>query len=348
MKKLVVCLIMLFVVQIGLADIIATDNGNQTITRYAEDLSQIWQSTGNRSVQKITVSPLNGNVYTGYTGTDKMAKQNNAYTGAYLYRTIPSANTVAALEFGFDYNSDGIADLWAVGDNKTMVYDGATTASGNPATLLNSWTIADSTTAIKDGAGGHAIVFGPDLNNDGVGEMFVGKGVNANGGRINVWDPVTMTRLASYNADTTRDIGAMIMGPDANGDGQSDLLVVSSRNYQLQAYDYATGAFIRVIDEGLAGRYFPLDIEMLPGGSLLMGTRMKSELDPGWVTGAETAGGNLIRLDPVNSGSTLAYTPTLLKIAAGTGQFTGVTYVPEPATLVLLGLGTLALARKKK
>lgn len=174
-------------------------------------------------------------------------------------------------------------------------------------------------------------------------ELYVSKGQNNNEyGRINVYNiaasavgDANLVRVASYAAGTTKDHEAVLLGPDSNGDGLLDLLTVSGRTYQLRSYDYGTGADLGVLEENLTSRYFPLTVVVAPENTLLVGTRFKTELDPGFVSGAETAGGNIIRLKRA-PGAALSYTPTLLKVApqAGDYRFLDVQYYDQKAASV--------------
>jgi hypothetical protein len=330
MNKLIACLVLLSAVQIASADYFYSDNTNETITRTTDKMSQVWRLTAERSVHKIVIGPINGDLYGGYAGLDNLAKEFNSATGAYIARTVTAGNNVSALQFGNDFNGDGVGDLWVVGGDTTSVWDGKT-----------SWTIANTggQLGVQDGAGGSDLLFGPDITGDGVPEMYTIKGMaDAWGnGRINVWNTAastvsTLVRVASYTTGM-RDIGAIVLGPDVNGDKQLDLLILHCRDYQIRAFDYKTGANLGIVEENLTSRYFPLELEVLPTGSLLMGTRMKTELDPSWdpANPNEQGGGNLVRLDPVPGSSPIAFTPTLLAIAPGTGRMTGVAYLAPVA-----------------
>ena len=292
-----------------------TDTG--ALFRYDDKMNLVWQSTNQRSIHRFVVSPLNGNIYAGLDGTDRMVKQFDVKTGALIGTTVPAGDYVNNLVFGHDWNGDGVPDLWTISRAALYVYNGAGTLGTGPTTLLASWTVAN--TDGENGTGGSGMLFGPDISGDGVPELYVGKGANNSNGRINVYNVAAssignLVKQATYSASNTRDIEAIILGPDVNGDGQLDLLVVSPRNYQFRAYNYATGADLGIIEDNLASRFYPLGIAVMPNGSFLMGTRMKTELDPLWVTGAETGGGNLIRLDRA-PGTALAYTPTLLALS---------------------------------
>jgi hypothetical protein len=246
MNKLIACLVLLSAVQIASADYFYSDNTNETITRTTDKMSQVWRLTAERSVQKIIISPINGNLYGGYAGLDNLAKEFNSATGAYIARTVTVGVNGSALQFGNDFNGDGVSDLWVVGSDTTSVWDGKTTSGGNPAVMLASWTIPNSggQLGVQDGAGGSDLLFGPDITGDGVPEMYTIKGMaDAWGnGRINVWNTAastvsTLVRVASYTTGM-RDIGAIVLGPDVNGDKQLDLLILHCRDYQIRAFDW--------------------------------------------------------------------------------------------------------------
>lgn len=361
-------LVVLAVSTAATADILYTtyaDNNTGALHRYDDEMNLIWQSTNQRSIHRIVVSPLNGNIYAGFDGTDKMVKQFDINTGALIGTTVPTigglgSNHVNGLTFGHDWNGDGVPDLWIVTRDSMLVFNGVGTIGSGATTELARWTVADQSSSFYDGTGGSDLVVGPDITGDGISELYVGKGQNNNSyGRINVYDIASsgvgnenLVRVASYAAGSTKDHEAILLGPDYNNDGQLDLLTVSSRTYVLRSYDFVTGTDLGALDEGLTSRYFPLTAAVMPNGSLLVGTRMKTELDPGWVNGAETGGGNLVRLDRV-VGQSLAYTPTLLALPpqAGEYRFCDVLYydaktasapVPVPGKKVSLDLDQIS------
>lgn len=328
------------------ADILYTDYidaNTGRVFRCDDNMNQLWQSTNQRSIHRFVVSPLNGNIYAGFDGTDKFVRQFDIETGALIGTTVPtiaglSSNHVNDLAFGYDWNGDGVPDLWIVTRDSLLVFNGAGTVGTGATTELARWTVANEVGQGNNGTGGNAFLFGPDITNDGHSELYVAKGSNDANGRINVYNvaasaPGSLVKAATYSASNTRDMDQIILGPDVNADGQLDLLVVSPRNYQIRAYNFATGADLGVIEEGLSGRYFPLAIAVTPDDSFIVGSRFKSELDPGWVSGAETAGGNMIELTHVPASSPIAYTPSLLKVApqAGEYRFTDILYYDQTA-----------------
>ncbi|MBN1764224.1 MAG: PQQ-like beta-propeller repeat protein [Sedimentisphaerales bacterium] len=342
-------LMALVVSPVVLADILYTsyiDANTGYLYRYDDSMNLIWQSTNQRGIDRFTVSPINGNIYAGYDGTDKWVRQFDVNTGVLIATTVPtisglSSNHVNDVAFGYDWNLDGVPDLWIVTRTSLLVFNGAQTVGTGTATELARWTIADSTTTVYDGTGGTAILFGPDITGDGVEELYVGKGGNNAYGKINVYNIAastvdTLVKAATYAANNTRDIGSMLWGPDVFGDdGFLDLVSVSSRNYQLRCFNFQNGTDMGIIEENMTSKYYPLCLAVMPNGSFLMGTRMKTELDPLWVSGVETGGGNLVRLDPVPGTSPQAYTPTLLMLSPRGGtsdyRFTDVMYFEQKA-----------------
>ncbi|MBP8604227.1 MAG: hypothetical protein KBI46_00110 [Phycisphaerae bacterium] len=348
MKWKCLCWMVAAFVPVAAADILYTAYINADtgyLYRYDDNLNLIWQTSNQRGIHRFAVSPINGNIYAGYDGTDRWVKQFDRQTGALIGTTVPtisglSSNHVNDVAFGHDWNQDGVPDLWIVTRTSLLVFNGAQTVGSGAATELARWTVADSSSTVYDGTGGSAILFGPDITGDGVAELYVGKGGNNSYGRINVYNIAASTvdnlvKAATYSAGNTRDIENLLFGPDVFGnDGHLDLVGVSARNYQLRCFNFLTGADMGVIEEGLNSRYYPVSLALMPNGSFLLGTRMKTELDPLWVSGAETSGGNLVRLDRVQ-GPAVAYTPTLLMLSplGGTNdyRFVDVLYLEEKA-----------------
>jgi hypothetical protein len=77
------------------------------ISRYDDNMNLIWQSTNQRSIHRFVISPLNGNIYAGFDGTDKLVKQFDVNTGALIGITVPTisglgSNHINNLTFGYD------------------------------------------------------------------------------------------------------------------------------------------------------------------------------------------------------------------------------------------------------
>ena len=77
-----------------------TDTG--ALFRYDDKMNLVWQSTNQRSIHRFVVSPLNGNIYAGLDGTDRMVKQFDVKTGALIGTTVPAGDYVNNLVFGHD------------------------------------------------------------------------------------------------------------------------------------------------------------------------------------------------------------------------------------------------------
>jgi hypothetical protein len=332
MRRFTICLAALVLMSpIAVADYILTSgsndtgtNGGQSIIRYTDTFQIVWErspakGTAETQAFSIEVNPTNGDVYTSQTVAPQLGKHLAYADGSYIGRAIPQGGqadgtgkytapgeAIQDIQFGYDYNKDGVPDLWVCRRDTFEVYDGATlnrTGDNGTADLLTSLKIADSSG--QDGTGGFGITFGPDVTGDGVGELYAMAGINASTGtRLNVWNPVTMKKVATYNADGTKDNCLVVLGPDVNGDGKQDLWVADPRNHRIRAYNYATGALvadsISLVKADAPGTAvtlrFPTDIDYGPEGDLLITTRFATSLDPHWTGPADTAGGNLLRV----------------------------------------------------
>jgi hypothetical protein len=303
-------------------------NGGQSIIRYTDSFQIVWErspakGTAEAQAFSIEIDPTNGDLYTSQTVAPQLGKHLAYADGSYIGRAIPQPGqadgtgkytapneAIQDIQFGDDYNKDGIPDLWVCRRDTFEVYDGATlnrTGDNGTADLLTSLKIADSggSSGVQDGTGGFGIAFGLDVTGDGVGELYAMAGVNASTGtRLSVWNPVTMTKVATYNADGTKDNCLVILGPDVNGDGRQDLWVADPRNHRIRAYDCATGALvadkINLVKADAPGTAvtlrFPTDIDYGPEGSLLITTRFATSLDPQWAGATDTNGGDLLQV----------------------------------------------------
>ncbi len=336
MRTLPICLLAcLSIARIAVGDYVLSSgsndsgtNGGQSIIRYTDGFQIVWErspamATAETQVFALEISPLNGDVYTSQIASPQLSKHLSYADGAFIGRAVPAGGqadgtgkytapgeALQDIQFGYDYNKDGVADLWVCRRDTFEVYDGATlnrTGDTGMADLLTSLKIADGggSSGVQDGTGGFGIAFGPDVSGDGVGELFAAAGVNAStGSRINVWNPATMTKVATYSADGTKDNCLIILGPDVNGDAQQDLWVSDPRNHRIRAYNYATGAvvadnigLVRADAPATAVTLrFPTDIDYGPDGDLLVTTRFATSLDPQWTGPSDTAGGNLLRI----------------------------------------------------
>ena len=351
-KKLIFCLIgCLLISQAAFGDYVLT-LGNGSILRRLTDTGQtVWETAGLTANVQAKLAPGDDSVvYTavaGATGNRKVTKF-DAATGALIGDAIEvQTGRINELQWGPDYNGDGISDVWTCSqDGPFSVFDGATFGVVLPAVALNTWNIADVNP--NDGTGGRSFTFGPDINGDGVGELYACKGYNDANGKINVWDAKTMTKVATYPISECREVMGIIVGPDVNGDGQDDLWIASSRRHEIQAYDYANGTSYGKVNVGVDDLHFPLDVEYGPKGTILIATRFATSLDPnyisdpnaaGYKSNKEYAGGDLVRYDPATGTAVLVYEHT--------DRIDGIAYIaPKPkADYIITSLGAQSVAR---
>jgi hypothetical protein len=366
----------LFVTRLSMADYIMisgsndTNNSTQSIIRYRDDFIVIWErsaATGTPEpyVNDIEVSPLDpayngGDIYTVHYGFDPptglSARCYDTDTGEFIGQVVPSAAgdgqydgtgtylpqiegrsaVLQDITFGYDYNGDGVQDLWAARRDWFEIYDGTTlnrTGPDGTADILTWLDIPDSVEGMRDGTGAFGICFGLDVTGDGIGELYAMRGINSpTGSRLNVWNPVTLTQVATYNMDGVRDNSFIILGPDVNGDGLQDLWVAEARNHRLVAIDCATGQiisnYISLVDAGDPGGEFtlryPQHISYGPDDSILISTRFASSLDEDWVGAGDIQGGDLLQI--VWNPETQQGLVTLLY--EHSGRLSGTVYIP--------------------
>jgi hypothetical protein len=334
--KFMCCLMVLSVTPVVLADYVITGRDSGTVTRLNDSFQQIWQTTGQSSSQQVEISPVTGDVYVGFAGD--VVKRFNRLTGANI-----SPNSGAPyqakhdLEWGYDFNGDGIQDIWTVKNDTTMGYI-QVTSGADMAQNLASFAAAHTNSTTLDGTGGRGCCFGPDLNGDGVNDFYTVIGWNDANCRINVWNPVALktasnsteilaARIASYSASTLREPIDLILGPDFNDDGLRDLWVSSHYGNNLVIYDYTDGTQLGTSTLGglLSSSRQPrsIDIANGPNGTVLVTTRFATSLDPEYVAGSETKKGNLLQYNHKTGEVTLLYGSMAI------GRIDSVTYFPD-------------------
>ncbi|HUT44926.1 MAG TPA: discoidin domain-containing protein [Sedimentisphaerales bacterium] len=321
-KKLLLCLILsLFVSQAALGDYVIISQGVPSVVRFTDAGEIVWETTTDplsdlENPSQVEIGP-DGYVYVaqGGWGANRTVKRFDYDTGELLGNVteITTSDQQNDLQWGYDYNGDGVDDLWVIGRSDLIAVHDGTTLGNYPATLLDSWDFADTDPENQnwDGGGGRGLLVGPDITGDGVGELFMAKGYNDSSNKINVWDPVALkngagigARVASYPATEIRESQGIILGPDVNGDGQQDLWVASQRRNEIRTYDYLTGEELSIEKAGITFRNM-LDVDHGPDGTILMVSRFATSLDPDWTGGAEVTGGNVIKYDPVTGTATL-------------------------------------------
>ncbi len=379
MRKFVCLIILLIVSQVTLADYVLisgsndTNTSSQSIIRYRDDFIAIWErspATGTPEpyVNDIEISPLDpnlggGDIYTAHYGfgapTGLSARHYDAETGEFVGQVVPSAAgdgqydgtgtylpliegrsaVLQDIAFGYDYNGDGVQDLWAARRDWFEIYDGKTlnrTGEDGTADLLTFLDVPDSDTG-RTGTGAFGFCFGLDVNGDGIGELFAMRGINAStGSRLNVWDPVNLSQVTTYNMDGVRDNSFMILGPDVNGDGAQDLWVGEARNNRLMAIDCATGTILLdeiplVPADDPEGEFtirYPNHVSLGPDGTVLVGTRFASSLDADWEGGGDIPGGDLLQVvwDAENQRG------LVILLYEHTGRISGTVYIPIDKT----------------
>jgi hypothetical protein len=268
-KKSLLCLsLSLFVSQVALGDYVITSYGVPSVVRFTDAGEIVWETTTDplsdlEYPSQVEIGP-DGYVYVaqGGWGANRMVKRFDYDTGELLGNVteITSSDQQNDLQWGYDYNGDGVDDLWVIGRSDLIaVYDG-TTLGNYPGTLLDSWDFEDTEPENQnwDGGGGRGLLVGPDITGDGIGELFMAKGYNDAYNKINVWDPVALkngagvgARVASYPITEIRESQGIILGPDVNGDGRQDLWVASQRRNEIRTYDYLIGEELSIEKAGI-------------------------------------------------------------------------------------------------
>lgn len=332
MKKKCFVLVMLMLMgSMVSADLVVQDSGVNAVTRYTDAGLVVWSNTaGSRSTGDMTVNADGTLLFAARQGTDRMLATRDAADGTWYDDRFNSGTHTVDSAWGPDYNGDGKIDLYVSSRDTFYVVDVDQTNISNVSyNTLATWNVADVTGS--DGTGGHLYFAN--------GNMYSTKGGNVSpGNRISVWDPLTGANIATYTADECKGINDMILGPDQNGDGIEDLWVADAYRNSIRAYDSTDGTYIDTVDMGLTMRS-PQDILEAPDGTIYVATRFATSLSAGALG---SAWGNVVKYDPTTGTSTLF-------LDTEGANYQGLEYVvPEPATLALLGLGSLVVTRRKR
>jgi len=372
MKKVVVSLMFLvFVTQGAMADYILTSTDGW-VARYSDTFSQVW-TTSVTAAQSVVVDD-DGEVYVALGSTQYIVKHLSYADGSYVGRVVPTIGATVNVSGGgtwtvptdgsvgsltvrdisfYDYNGDGVKDLYVSRSDSFEIYDGTTlNGTGDSAygTLLARLYVADSSG--EDGTGS---LYGIAVASDGT--LYATKGNStASNSRLNIWDSTLTVKVGEIDISGSyfKDNDTIIIGADINGNGSQDLWVLDSRNNRIKVWDGSTGELLDAAldwvsaDGTLSGDQWlkttPTDIEILDDGTILNTTRFASTLDSDWTGTSEVTGGNL--LSGVWDATQNKLVLTLLY--ESTTRLDGVAYVPEPATLVSLSLGALLLRKRRK
>ncbi len=342
-QKMIMTLLGLFITPVLVADYVITRSDRNILTRYQDDFTTVvWEVTLPSPITiRIHTHPTNLDLY-GASGVNKIVRRIDRHTGTILEQGGGNWPRNDGMAFGYDYNEDGIPDLWTCqshgGEAQSFtVWCGAASIQ-DPAEPLAVITVPN--VSPNDGTGGRGMVFGPDRTGDGVPELYVIKGLNDSSNKLNVWDPVALkngegsdARIASYPAGEVREAEGMLLGPDYDGDGQQDLWIASGRNHRVTVYNYMTGAYLGNAFPN-SSQYYPLAVKPGPRGTLLLSTRFATTLDPAYPGGnVSQNGGNVLLWDPDKPGTgndkwAFLYAPTK---DGGSDRIYDVEYLPNYA-----------------
>ncbi|MFI4913113.1 MAG: hypothetical protein ACIAQZ_15750 [Sedimentisphaeraceae bacterium JB056] len=299
-------------------DVIAIERGDGTrdgnaffklMTRFAPNGEIIWQPSNEygNSAYYMVDSLDQESVYVCYSGTSgtRYLRQFSAEDGSAIEFVFNNNDYCKAADWGYDYNSDGTSDLYLCSRDTIYVLDG-TTVDGQVATVLTSYeesnTVYDGDSGTATGAGGFP-VFGPDINSDGIGDLFVTNGGVSSGNRINVWDPTNLSRIVSYPAEECRWAISIVFSQDVNRDGREDMWVTDYGRSQIRCYDYMTGEYL-----GIAPVNVELDspyaMKEAPDGMLYVISREGSSLNAG---GVGDPGTDIIKINPQTGSAELFF-----------------------------------------
>jgi hypothetical protein len=328
MKKWkVVCMVLGIVtissVSLG-ADVVAFDRTSRVMTRWDSGGNVVWTSTDvSHDAYQMEVGP-DGYIYLGMWVDDRVAKI-DPVTGSRVsevaLQQTPVTDRTWDLTFGNDFDGDGIDDLYTVSGTNKMVL-GYGSASGYAGSSEQAWVIPDITRRTV------SLDFGSDVSGDGIADLWVVDGDENNSGNfmhvLNGSTGATLYSWALTNLRGTKDVevvGDRVYVVSANAhdiysfalDGTDETRVVTGSD----SPEY----YMRQIQEGLDGLWYSANRFSGDWGGQQGGI---TQFDGDWTNGSAF------------------YT------AAGT-DFSGVvTIVPEPATMLLLGLGSAVLLRRKK
>jgi len=284
----------------ALADLFFSDPGTLKRTwRYTDSGVMILESSDGRSNSDMVLTPDEDMLFVCKQGTDKMMRNYDPVTFVtYDDRFMAGTHCVGAA-WGHDYDGDGDIDMFIASRTEVRVvdvnipegYDGTTY------TVLATWgPITDDPCTTQTESIGQHVVVGPDMNGDGIGDIFMAVGGNNALGAMMVLDANSPDGapniLGSYAMPSFRAGRADFFGPDRNGDGVDDLWVTSQYNDKVFAVD-ANGTFIGDVTGGSFSPDNPNHMTQGPDGLIYIGTRFDNPS-----IGATVTGGDVVEYDP--------------------------------------------------
>ena len=265
-------------VQDGFKEFLVVDGSvNYTLRKFNYVGDLLWESTGFRSTLNMTQGP-DGMIYCFRGSTDKVIDVINPADGGYVKRFYTSSPLRSYDgEFAYDYNQDGILDLYAlIGDVTTtytsfaslMVFSGP--GAANEGTILAQIDnlMASSITAGMDVA---TVATATDPNSpDGVDELYLIHGANGSSypHAMYIVEPTTLRMVKAYDLQR-KDNGGVVpsatVNPSYSVSGNNDirfgpdgyLYVNSHYNDRYARFKVSlTDSVVSIVQSGIGGANF--------------------------------------------------------------------------------------------
>ena len=166
------------------------------------------------------------------------------------------------LRFGPDRNGDQVNDLYVVSSTKNQVL----CYCGKEGVSLGVF-VTTSTNGLYHPVG---LVFGPDSNNDGVTDLYVG-----GGNSVHCYSGANGTFIKALDPD---NIGGLVAPEGLAFDSDGKLYVSSSGTDQVLRYDNADEIFEEFVWAGSGGLDEPTGLAFGPDGNLYVSSRITNEV----------------------------------------------------------------------